>query len=698
MALQSGGIRFYDADHVIEHNYIDGTTGTGFQDPLILDTGDAEGSSTNLSAHWRVVGARVQRNVLVDVPRGITIGDNYSLVPRDCTVTDNVVVDADTPGAIVQRVAPSNSVIEPNQYFSSTSAAEMTVGADTIARKPGYGPRLTFLTAADVGPSAAGTLDGEFDTGEEIDGPVATPGDVLNIGTGANQNHFQLTYAEDEAEDVTTVTLNELAAGFYDGPYFTVVTNTIDGVEVPAVQFRVRADSATTSGSTTPRCELRETRADGTTMGFDAMVGDHSLRTTVRITHLPEDDPEVVVAQLHSNVNSERISLRTQSVSGETKLLVRINGSEALRLSESYEVGDEVQIEFRVRDGGIAEVYVGGSTEPNAVGQLVSTGAAEWHWRVGAWAQFNADSVDDDTDYVAVEHRDLRVTHENVAGVDVGADIVAVIGQQIARQAIERGLTGVTSRRWTIVARPVAPEEPGPGPGPQPDLTTAAARHNWGTPHPMSDEFNYNGAPDPAKWKLPGDNWAGHQGNGRRRPERQVCDGSKLIMTGLANGDTGWMQHRMDREYGRFEIRLRSFNNGSSNGNLYHPVILIWPQSNSRRADGEYDFCENGRPGDTKAQAFMHFPGDGDQQRHFEIQGAVDHTKFNNWGFEWTPTHLAGFLNGEQWFITSGGANSSRRNIQAMGPGHLCIQLDNFNGTNQTPASLEVEWVRFYDI
>jgi len=51
-----------------------------------------------------------------------------------------------------------------------------------------------------------------------------------------------------------------------------------------------------------------------------------------------------------------------------------------------------------------------------------------------------------------------------------------------------------------------------------------------------------------------------------------------------------------------------------------------------------------------------------------------------------------------EWFSTSGGANSSRRNIQAMGPGHLCIQLDNFDGTNQTPATMEVEWVRFYDI
>jgi hypothetical protein len=43
--LQSGGIRFYDADHKIANNYVDGTIGSNFQDPLLLDTGDAEGES-----------------------------------------------------------------------------------------------------------------------------------------------------------------------------------------------------------------------------------------------------------------------------------------------------------------------------------------------------------------------------------------------------------------------------------------------------------------------------------------------------------------------------------------------------------------------------------------------------------------------------------------------------------------------------
>ena len=93
----------------------------------------------------------------------------------------------------------------------------------------------------------------------------------------------------------------------------------------------------------------------------------------------------------------------------------------------------------------------------------------------------------------------------------------------------------------------------------------------------------------------------------------------------------------------------------------------------------------------------MHFPGDGDQQRHFEMPG-VDHSQWNNWAFEWTPDHLKGFLNGQEWFSTSGGGGGGKRNIQAMGPGHGTIQLDNFDGTNQTPATFEVQFYRLYDI
>lgn len=690
MALLSGGIRFYDADHKIQYNYIDGVDGEGFQDPLILDTGDAETTSTNLSGHWRVVGAQVQRNVLVNVPRGITIGDNYSLVPRNCTVTDNLVVDADTGAAITQRVAPSATVLEPNLYFATTAAAGMTVGADTIARKPGYGPRLTYLTAANVGPGA--DLSDTDGTGTELGGTVAVPADVLRIGTAADQNQFALQYVANGATGPSSASFASVAAGFTAAPYFTVVTNTIDGVVVPSVQFQVRADVASISGA-----ELRETRIDGTSRLFDAMSGEHSLAFRGRITHLPTADPEVLIAQLHDGVNGHRVAIGTQLVSGQTVLQVWLNGTPATpQLDSSYVIGDEFQVEIRIRDGGVVEIYYQGSTVPVMIGQLTASGAgASWRWRIGATAQFDATSAGSSTEYVSVQLRDLSSTH-GAPRVNAGEDAQVVRGLTFTRTALEPGITNVISRRWTIVSRPTS-APPDQEPPPSGDQTLAAVRLGWGTPLPSSDEFDYVGPPDPSKWSLPGSDWAGHAGNGRRRPERQTVDGSKLIMTGLANGDSGWMAHKVDREYGRYEARVRAFNTGTSNGNLYSPVLLIWPSSNSMSRDGEYDYYEPGRPGGTELTAFMHFPGDGSQQREFNKTG-VDLSQWQNIAFEWTSAGLKGFLNGVEWFSTSGGSDSSRRNIQTMGPGFATIQLDNLDGTDQTPAQFEVEFFRLYSV
>jgi hypothetical protein len=279
-----------------------------------------------------------------------------------------------------------------------------------------------------------------------------TPAEILNIGPGQEQNHFQLQYAVDGStgNSWSKVEFDDVAAGFDSPPYFTVVENPAGEL---AVQFQVRADSATTTGSSEPRSELRETRADGSEMAFDALVGEHSLHTRCRVTHVPAADPEVVVAQLHNGVTGDRIAVRTQLVSGQIKLLVRINGTQANpRLSEAYEIGTEFEIELRVRDGGIVEIYYQGSSTPWTTGQLQPSGAgSSWYFKTGAYAAFNENSVPA-TEFASVEHRDLVVTHG--FRVDAGPDATAVVGQPFVRTAAEYGLTGVTSRRWTVVSGP----------------------------------------------------------------------------------------------------------------------------------------------------------------------------------------------------------------------------------------------------
>lgn len=238
---------------------------------------------------------------------------------------------------------------------------------------------------------------------------------------------------------------------------------------------------------------------------------------------------------------------------------------------------------------------------------------------------------------------------------------------------------------------------------PNPTATTAAERYGWGRPTTGSDEFSYTGAPDPARWTRAGECWPGHAGNGRRCASRSTVDGSKLVMTGLANGDTGWLASRAERRYGRWEARVRSFATGSSSSSrAYHPLLIVWPTSNRWPQDGEYDFLENGRPGAPCAESFTHYPHNARvavQQRFArETNCGAPLSQWHNIALEWTPSVVRGFVDGREWFRFSGGANGVRRNIQDMPRGHLTIQLDNFFGSRMQPARYEVDWVRIYDL
>jgi hypothetical protein len=243
-----------------------------------------------------------------------------------------------------------------------------------------------------------------------------------------------------------------------------------------------------------------------------------------------------------------------------------------------------------------------------------------------------------------------------------------------------------------------------PPPPPSGDGTEAAVRYGWGTPQPISDEFNYTGPVDPAKWAVPSGNeggtagcWPGHAGNGRRCAKNTTVADGIMTMTGQANGDTGWLKQKLDRQYGRWEIRSRSRNTGSTGG-LYHPLHLIWPTSEDRLRDGEYDWVEYTNPDAQCLVAFLHYPQSPTDQKERAEHCPVDMTQWHNFAFEWTPQAVVGYIDGIEWFRYSGGANSTRGNIQAMPSGHLNIQLDNFTGNSGLrPAVFEVDWVHTYN-
>jgi hypothetical protein len=253
------------------------------------------------------------------------------------------------------------------------------------------------------------------------------------------------------------------------------------------------------------------------------------------------------------------------------------------------------------------------------------------------------------------------------------------------------------SRTATLTtSQPTTPPVPGTG-------TTAAEKYGWGQPHPISDTFDgYEGRPDPNKWIIPGpDGWDGHIGNGRRMPGNVFVKGGMMVLRGDSNGDTGWVRQKMETKYGRWQVRSRSRNTGSSGG-LYHVLHLLWPTQEGWPVYGETDFVEYGNPDAKAAEAWLHYPhnkGIDVQQIHIEKPG-VDMTQWHVFELEWTKDHLRGWIDGEEWYTVSGGANAVRRDIQGMYPaGSYTAQLDNFTGDGGLrPAVFEIDRVLFWPV
>jgi len=247
----------------------------------------------------------------------------------------------------------------------------------------------------------------------------------------------------------------------------------------------------------------------------------------------------------------------------------------------------------------------------------------------------------------------------------------------------------------TAPAPSVVPPVPPAGPPVVPPVGTvasspeAAVRYGWGVPLPSSDTFTYTGAPDPAKWDQAGECWPGNAGNGQRCASHTTVGGGFLRESGDAAGRTGWLANTTNQKYGRWEARARmTATDPTATGNPYHPVLLLWPQSERWPQDGEDDYAET-HIGADGIDAFIHHPTpSGVVQDHYSTP--VELTSWHNYAIEWQPGHIRGYLDGVQWFDDTDPA------AQPPGPMHGTIQLDDSTGGTQQPAHLDVQWFRVY--
>src|SRR3954469_19196553 len=294
----------------------------------------------------------------------------------------------------------------------------------------------------------------------------------------------------------------------------------------------------------------------------------------------------------------------------------------------------------------------------------------------------------------------------NITGVDAQVEVTAVLYEQTSQlfeffDGDSGGCTWNGTAGNSTSVNPVGDsggDTPPPDPGQQ-GSDEAAITQGWGNPIWQSDFApGTEGQLTDGTWGLY--DGPGHAGNGTRDPERISITGGVLRLQGTSGGSGAGMAHRVvKRRYGRWEARMRAYSTGGTNGQeQWHPVLIVWPDSDNWPVDGEYDFIESD-VGDS-AGANIHYPHPSAppvQQEQFS-DSSKQMSDYHNYAIDWQPTGITGYIDGVQWYHVSGGAGpAGRSNIQAMPSGHLTVQLDNFGGSPHRPANMDVDWVRIYD-
>jgi glycosyl hydrolase family 16 len=226
--------------------------------------------------------------------------------------------------------------------------------------------------------------------------------------------------------------------------------------------------------------------------------------------------------------------------------------------------------------------------------------------------------------------------------------------------------------RVSVAPRAAAPARPRPVVD---DGVQAATARKWR----LIDRDEFAGAPSPKWTKYDGE---GNDGEGRRTPDAVGVRGGALVIRADADGNTGGIAWRDQRETGRWEMRAR-FPKGDAQ---YHPVLLLWPKKGGSKA-GEIDFAETTSAA-SSVSFFLHHDS-GDQK---SAKKQVDLTQWHNYAVEVTSKRVTGYVDGQKWF------ESTDSDTLPRGPVHPVIQLDWFpKGDPPKPTEMQVAWMRIYE-
>lgn len=162
--------------------------------------------------------------------------------------------------------------------------------------------------------------------------------------SGIDLTNWKLTLPTDansdgKADEIKQPTL----ANFKFTPYFYVRA---DG----GTAFRADCDGATTTGSSYPRCELREMKNGGQDLASwdtdDAAI--NSLDVELAFTHLPDIKPHVVGVQIHDGADDVTV-LRLEG----TDLYVTKGDTKYKKIATGYQLGSRIRVRFEASAAGI---------------------------------------------------------------------------------------------------------------------------------------------------------------------------------------------------------------------------------------------------------------------------------------------------------------------------------------------------------
>lgn len=283
---------------------------------------------------------------------------------------------------------------------------------------------------------------------------MATPGQLLNIGTGNKQNRFELQTAFLGDGAITTVSVATLAGGYTNSSVFK--NNADNSGVVCAVQEGAPLTSVDAGGA---RTELREMALDGTTlMAFDPTTQTHWVRGSSRVTAAPDGHLNgCVVAQMHDS-SDDNIEICTQLSGGVIKLLCRINGTSIgiPVLSQLYQTDINTPgpwFDWKIEVGSFGyRVYYNDmvnaivkSTDPG-MPALTITGAGSCYFKAGIYTQCKDTDIVDPNRFCSVELRNLMHFHTGWPDPStVAARVVGPVSNIRAGASVTTANTGATS-------------------------------------------------------------------------------------------------------------------------------------------------------------------------------------------------------------------------------------------------------------